>query len=537
MSLEPAKKPRPLLEALPLEILSIVFSKLVTKDRVLCLDVSPEWRAFLLAWPDMWREITTEDHFNIGLGLLPYRASIQSDAVHELHFDCSEISSWYKPGEPDTTRVIDFLLAQECFQLQKVFMRAAFESEDTFSKFVFLTGRATITDLELDCKDCEIAAMLVLDAVLHHYPRLVRCALKTHRDWPANRTRLFKDLQPHQHLRDLKIHLSGYRPLPVDIIIQYTPKLQHITSASLVCEDVDPTLRLLITSCPEIQTIHLGGALEQSWRSPALRSVHPPGLRSLYICHRRHWRGSGLVNVMERHHSTLEVFSVLGDLGLHQQVVASMASLDFARLHTFLLDMSDGAAETLDYNVNMSEFLRRSRCLRHVTLIKASADDTVLLDGLRLLPSLEELVLNDCKYLTEQAMLQFFSGQQNRQRLSHLVLKNTAALTDDVFEEIGRSCTGLKSLTIHNNKTCTLSGLRRFMCVHTTRLLSLEVNCSTKNDEDQLESVLDQMDAHAERWQFGYRPQNRQCYQVVFTHLTWWPKRDQLIHALYKEKS
>lgn len=70
----------------------------------------------------MWRDISTEGHFNIGLSLLPFRTYIRGETVRQVHFDCGEISSWYKPGEPDTTRVIDFLLAQECFHLQKGMM-------------------------------------------------------------------------------------------------------------------------------------------------------------------------------------------------------------------------------------------------------------------------------------------------------------------------------------------------------------------------------------------------------------------------------
>ncbi|CDS05416.1 hypothetical protein LRAMOSA07944 [Lichtheimia ramosa] len=485
----------------------------------------------------MWRDISTEGHFNIGLSLLPFRTYIRGETVRQVHFDCGEISSWYKPGEPDTTRVIDFLLAQECFYLQKVFMRAAFESESTFSKFVFLTGRDTITELEIDCKDREVAAMLVLDAVLRYYPNLERCACKTHRDWPVDRTGLFENVKPHQHLQQLAIHLSGYRPLPIDRIVQYMPKLRRISSTSLICEDVDPILQHIMASCPDIEHINLGGTLEQSSSRMISTRISPrQGLRSLYICHRRRWRGIGLIHVMERYHHTLESLSIFGDLGLHPHVMARLASLSFPRLDTLILAMTDGGSEAVDYNINMAAFLRQSTRLRHLHLAKSSANDIVFLNGLQQLCSLRQLVIDDCTFVTDTALMQLLSHQPH---LTDLTLKHTAAVTDDVLERIGTNCTALKTLHI-DSPVITIYGLKRWMDTRGNgschRLESLEVYCSAKDHEEMLESILDRMSDYAIQWQFGTLPQqDRQCYQIVFTHQTWLAKRLHLFQSLYKE--
>lgn len=416
-------------------------------------------------------------------------------------------------------------------------MRAAFESESTFSKFVFLTGRDTITELEIDCKDREIAAMRVLDAVLRYYPNLQRCACKTHRDWPVDRAGLFENVKPHQHLQELVIHLSGYRPLPIDRIVQYMPKLRRITSTSLICEDVDPILQHIMASCPDIEHINLGGTLEQNPSRMIKSSTSAQkGLKSLYICHRRRWRGIGLIHVMDRYHHTLESLSIFGDLGLHPLVMARLAALSFPRLDTLILAMTDGGSEAVDYNINMAAFLRQSTRLRHLHLAKSSANNIVFLNGLQQLSSLQQLIIDNCTFLTDTALMQLLSHQPH---LTDLILKHTAAVTDDVFESIAANCTALRILHVHS-PVSTIHGLKRWMDTRAIgscqQLESLEVYCSAKDHEEMLESVLDRMGDYAKQWQFGTLPQqDRQCYQIVFTHHTWLAKRLQLIQSLYKE--
>ncbi|KAI9319243.1 hypothetical protein BX666DRAFT_2025558 [Dichotomocladium elegans] len=511
----PCSPPPVFQTSVPCEILHLIFSELSFKDRLRCVRVCRSWRAIILNWPHMWRDLSTRQGCDIGLALNPYRAHIPSSAVHKVYFDYTDFGVDNESTAP-MARTIDFLIRQRCSNIREAELNGFFDTPATFISFARLTSPG-LRRLVIKCHDDKISTMQVLNTVLRWCPQLDTLVCFTVAGWPSKSTAdLLSGLVPHRNLTSLTVQTRRQVQLPMHTIVERFPKLRTLAVPAGNCENVDLLLEALDRCCSDIESICIS---TPDTNSPSLRLLNPPpgSLRKLVVADYRLPvsavpSGSGndpvptdhLHRLLRKHSATLEALTLGDATALNQATMALLASLDFPSLLVYTRATGVHDPKPVEYDPHhLCGFLSRCPRLEAIHLVDRGTDDQVL-GCLQTLSSLRSLQLHYSDRVSSSALTNLLRSRP----LEHVSLHSVQAMSDSVLRDLNTS--RLRTLHITFCKQISVgAGLRPLLATILGKLEELEVTCTLVSTDTGalLESVFGTMSKVASSWKVKFHRQ------------------------------